>query len=241
MVSLLALQEHGAEAAEHAADPGIMNAAWFIAVLPLVCFFLIVFVGKRLPFKGAEIGILGVGTGLLLSLLTLLRALDGATVKRTFEYFRIGDFHLEFGMSVDGLAAVMLVVVTLVSTCVHLYSYAYMHGDLRFTWFFAVLSLFTGSMLVLVLAPNLIQLLIGWELIGVCSYLLIGHWWEEKENSSAAMKAFITTRVGDVAMLFGFFVLIFATGTADIAEISELAEGVWKPRRGSSASPFPTR
>ena len=80
------------------------------------------------------------------------------------------------------------------------YSIGYMKGDRRFTCYYALLSLFTGAMLDLVIANNLFQLLVGWEGVGICSYLLIGHWWEEKENSNAAIKAFITTKTGDVAV-----------------------------------------
>ena len=114
--------------------------------------------------------------------------------------------------------------MTSVSLAVHVYSLGYMHGDVRFTWFYVVLSLFTGAMLIVVIANNLIMLLVGWEIMGVCSYLLIGHWYEEHENSSAAIKAFITTRIGDVPFMFGIFALIFATGftTANIAEIGEV-------------------
>ena len=120
----------------------------------------------------------------------------------------------------------MLVVVTTVSLCVHVYSLGYMDGDVRFTWFYVVLSLFTAAMLNVVIAPNLIQLLIGWEVMGVCSYLLIGHWYEEKQNSDAAIKAFITTRIGDVPFMFGIFALIFATGftTSNISAIGELVK-----------------
>ena len=111
------------------------------------------------------------------------------------------------GIFVDGLTAVMLLVVTSISLMVHIYSIGYMHGDKRYTWFYVVLSVFTGAMLVVVLASNLFQLLVGWEIMGVCSYLLIGHWYEDHANSSAAIKAFLTTRVGDVPFMFGIFVL----------------------------------
>ena len=106
----------------------------------------------------------------------------------------------------------------------HVYSLGYMDGDVRFTWFYVVLSLFTAAMLNVVIAPNLIQLLVGWEVMGVCSYLLIGHWYEVKENSNAAIKAFITTRIGDVPIMFGIFALIFATGftTSNITAIGDL-------------------
>ena len=112
------------------------------------------------------------------------------------------------GIRVDGLTVMMFLLVTFVSLMVHIYSTEYMHDDKRYTIFFAMLSLFTGSMLFMLIANNLMQLFVGWELVGVCSYFLIGHYWEEKENSSAAIKAFITTRIGDVGFLFGIFDLV---------------------------------
>ncbi len=110
---------------------------------------------------------------------------------------------------------------------VHIYSLGYMHGDVRFTWFYVVLSLFTAAMLTVIVSDNLIQLLIGWEVMGVCSYLLIGHWWEEKPNSDAAIKAFITTRIGDVPFMFGIIMLIAATGftTTSIHGVTEAIDG----------------
>ncbi len=199
--------------------------AWIIPVLPLLAFFLIVSFGKRSRGKGAPIGIAAVFVAFVLSLLTLLHFVQGGkSVVRQFRLIEVGEFKVEAGTNIDGLAAVMLVVVTLVSLCVQIYSVGYMHGDRRYTWFFASLSLFTASMLNLVVAVNLFQLLVGWELVGICSYLLIGHWWEEKENSDAAIKAFVTTKTGDIPFLFGIFVLFFAAGTANIPEITELVE-----------------
>src|SRR5437879_7753100 len=133
-------------------------------------------------------------------------------VVRSLNFFEAGSFRVDIGQNVDGLAAVMFVIVTLVSLLVQIYSTAYMHGDKRYTWYFAALSLFTASMLNLVIADNLFQLLVGWELVGICSYLLIGHWWEEKENSDAAIKAFITTNPGDVRFRFGTSPLPLAAG-----------------------------
>jgi NADH-quinone oxidoreductase subunit L len=204
----------------------VIRYSWIIPVLPLVSFFLIVFFGKRFPGRGAELGIGAVAIGFVISLIVLGQIASGhEPVESSVEFFTLGGgFRLEIGQNVDGLAAVMFVVVTLVSLCVQVYSTAYMHGDKRYTWYFAALSLFTASMLNLVIANNLFQLLVGWELVGICSYLLIGHWWEEKENSDAAIKAFITTKTGDIPFLFGIFVLTFAAGTANIPEISRLAE-----------------
>ena len=206
-------------------DPGVLRFAWVIVVLPLVSFALIVFFGKRMPGKGVELGVLAVGVSLVMSLLVLWHFVQGGgPYEQGLTWSPVGPFTLEIGQFVDGLTAVMLVLVCTVSLCVQVYSIGYMHGDARYTWFFAALSLFTGSMLNLVVANNLFQLLVGWELVGICSYLLIGHWWEEKINSNAAIKAFITTKTGDVPFLFGIFTLVFATGTSNIAQISEAAE-----------------
>jgi NADH-quinone oxidoreductase subunit L len=102
-----------------------------------------------------------------------------------------------------------------------------MTGDIRYTYFFAALSLFTASMLTLVVASNTLQLLVGWELVGLCSFMLIGHWWEEHANSSAAIKAFLTTRTGDIGLMLGVIITFFAAGkTFDIIGINEAALNV---------------
>jgi NADH-quinone oxidoreductase subunit L len=123
------------------------------------------------------------------------------------------------GIRVDGLAAMMFLLVTFVSLMVQIYSLGYMEGDSRFTWFYALLSVFTMSMLLLVISNNLMLLLVGWELVGVCSFLLIGFWWEEKTNSSAAIKAFLTTKFGDVGLVVGIVTLWSMFRTFDIGDI----------------------
>ena len=133
-------------------------------------------------------------------------------------------------MRVDSLASMMFVVVCLVSLLMQIYSLGYMHGDVRYTWYFAAVNLFTGSMLTLVIANNTVQLLVGWELVGVCSYLLIGHWFEEKENSDAAIKAFITTRAGDLGFVIGVIVLFF--GRAHVQH---------RPAPGAASTPATSR
>ena len=110
------------------------------------------------------------------------------------------------GVYIDGLAAVMLVVVCFVSLMIQLYSGAFMEGDSRFAWYYAVLNLFTASMLGLVLAPNFIELYVFWELVGLCSYLLIGHWFEKPSARDAAQKAFIVTRIGDAALFIAIII-----------------------------------
>jgi NADH-quinone oxidoreductase subunit L len=204
----------------------MIKYAWVIAVLPFVSALLTLSIGKRLPGKGAFFGITAISIGLVMALGVQLHFVQGGGPQTSqISWFHIGSLYLEVGQYIDGLAAIMLVVVTAVSLCVHVYSLGYMKGDSRFTWFYVVLSLFTGAMLIVVIADNLFQLLVGWEVMGVCSYLLIGHWWEEKQNSSAAIKAFITTRIGDVPFLFGIFVLTVATGfaTSNIQQIGVLA------------------
>jgi NADH-quinone oxidoreductase subunit L len=204
----------------------MVESAWLIPTIPFVSFFLILFFGKRTPGRGAPIGILAVGVSLVMSILVFFDFVGQAEpVERSITWFSLDSFRVELGMSIDGLTAMMFIVVTVVSFLVHVYSAGYMAHEPRFTWYYAALSLFTGSMLNLVIANNLFQLLVGWELVGICSYLLIGHFWEEKANSDAAIKAFITTRTGDVPFLFGIFVVVAAAGTSNIADIAHAVEG----------------
>ena len=121
-----------------------------------------------------------------------------------------GSTTITVGTMVDGQSVFMLFVVSIISLLVHIYSTDYVNGDRRYTHYFAFLSLFTASMLFFVLSQSTIQMIVGWELVGVCSFALIGHWWEEKPNSDAALKAFLTNRVGDMGLLIGMTVLYFA-------------------------------
>jgi NADH-quinone oxidoreductase subunit L len=150
--------------------------------------------------------------------------IEVAPVEKGWTWFQNGGVDIEVGMLLDGPAVMMLFVVSLVSLLVHVYSTDYVGGDRRYTHFFAFLSLFTASMLGLVMAKTTLQLILCWELVGVCSFVLIGHWWEEKANSDAALKAFLTNRVGDIGLLVGVITLYFAAGqTFDIVEINTLA------------------
>jgi NADH-quinone oxidoreductase subunit L len=138
----------------------------------------------------------------------------------------VGGFTVSFDLFIDQLTAVMLLVVTGVGFLVHVYSVGYMHGDERYGRFFAYLNLFLASMLILVLGSNLLTLFLGWELVGLSSYLLIGFWFEKGEYASAAKKAFITNRVGDVSFMIAMF-LVFATfGTLDFLEVLPNAEAL---------------
>jgi NADH-quinone oxidoreductase subunit L len=212
-MDILLLATEAPELVEHGtAGTPFADVSFLIPLIPAVSYFFILFFGKRLPRKGAESGVLAVGASFVLALLVGAEWISNEqVVHKAWEWFDFGGEHpIEIGLHVDGLTAMMFVVVTFVSLMVHVYSVGYMHGDARFTHFFASLSLFTASMLLLVMADNLLELLIGWELVGLCSFKLIGHWFEEKANSSAALKAFFTTRTGDVGLTLGIITLFFA-------------------------------
>ncbi len=232
----------------------MLDYAWIIPVIPVVSFLLILFFGKKMPKGGSEIGIVAVGSSFVLSCITAVqwfqRVEDASgahgteaikafgkgllsageehvivePVIHTITWWRNGALDFSVGTQIDGLAVMMLFVVTLISLLVHIYSTAYMHDDRRFTYFYAALSLFTASMLTLVVASNTLQLLVGWELVGLCSFMLIGHWWEEQDNTNAALKAFLTTRTGDIGLMIGVIVTFFAAGqTFDIVAVNEAA------------------
>ncbi len=130
-----------------------------------------------------------------------------------------GAFVVPMGIYIDPLTAIMLLVVTIVAALVQIYSLGYMHGDPRFARYFAYLSLFTFSMLGLVLAGTYVLMFVFWELVGLTSYLLIGFWFEKKSASDAGKKAFVTTKIGDLGFLLGLVILIFAVGTASLPEL----------------------
>ena len=184
-----------------------------ILLLPLLGFLLMIFFGKRLPRQGdwLSTGIISIA---FISSLYLLISKVGAHSEdvflTTFSWAIVGSLSVEFGILIDNLAAIMLVVVTLVSTLVHFFSIGYMKDDVRYSRYFAYLGLFSFSMLGIVLTDNLLLMYVFWELVGISSYLLIGHWYEKKSASNAANKAFIVNRVGDFGMFIGIMIL-FAT------------------------------
>ncbi len=137
----------------------------------------------------------------------------------------VPELVIPLGVHIDNVTVIMFLMVTFIATLIHIYSMGYMHDDPRYPLFFTYLSLFCFSMLGLVAADNIFMIFIFWELVGVCSYLLIGFWYEEKKNSDAANKAFITNRVGDVGMLVGLGLLWSALGTFNIEEINRGLRG----------------
>ncbi len=194
--------------------------------IPALVFLVLALFGRYLGENAQFVAIFGVVGSLVFSATALVLVVGGGQpLDFAVNWIDLGEGgSFPIGVFVDGLAAVMLVVVCFVSLMVQLYSGAFMEGDRRFSWYYAVLNLFTASMLGLVLAPNFIQLYIFWELVGVCSYLLIGHWFEKPSAVAAAKKAFIVTRIGDAALFVAIIMFWRATGTTSFEGISQAAQ-----------------
>ncbi len=210
------------------AHESLITLALTVLLLPLGGFALLIFFGKRLPRGGDWLETALITTSLLLSGFILTQKLTvypHETLTLNFPWIDfhsvpgIGPLKLILGIQIDNLAAIMLVVVSLVSTLVHYFSVGYMKDDIRYSRYFAFLGLFSFSMLNIVLANNLFMLYVGWELVGICSYLLIGHWYEKKSASNAAIKAFITNRIGDFGFLAGILLLYATFHTFGLQEI----------------------
>ncbi len=208
------------ESAASYAPSGVLELAWLVVVLPFVSAIIIAVFGKTMPMKGAEVGIASLAIAWILAILIAVETFTNpfvAVLERAWKWAPLGNgFQMELGMYVDGLTAMMFLLVTSVSLMVHIYSREYMKGEERFTYFFAMLSLFTFSMLVLVISNNTLQAIVGWELVGLCSFLLIGFYWSEKSNQDAANKAFLVTKFADIGLIVGVIVLssgMFNTGT----------------------------
>jgi len=197
-----------------------MAYAYLIPFFPLLAFAVIIFNGKKLQYKSAGIAIGGSLLSAAVSTLVIFETLRGGTYSHSFEWLRVGTFSLNFGILIDPLTAMMLFVVTYVGSLIFIYSVGYMHEDPRFSRFFAYLSLFMASMLGLVLSSHYIQLFIFWELVGLCSYLLIGFWFEKTSAAKAGMKAFITTKIGDVGFLIGILLLFACAGTLQFKDFT---------------------
>ena len=200
-------------------------AVWAIFALPLLSLALIVLI-QQSKFAG-HIAATAIGASFVLSLWVLDSSIQEHGHRLDFaseEWLRVGDaLVINVGLNVDGLAAVMLVVVTGVSFLVQVYSMGYMHGDGGYYRYFAFMSLFTASMLGLILFDSLLLVYVFWEMVGVSSYLLIGFWFDRPAAAAAAKKAFLVTRLGDLGFLGAIILIYVHSGTFDIAEIQELA------------------
>ncbi|MBI3322085.1 MAG: NADH-quinone oxidoreductase subunit L [Candidatus Omnitrophica bacterium] len=203
-----------------------------IPALPLVSFLVLILAGRRLGTFAPAVSLAALGGSALLSIQTF------RTLLATHEPLRVswawlpgGREPIVMGFLADPLSATMLLVVTVVGSLIMLYSTGYMHGDARYSRFFAYLSLFCCAMLTLVLADHFILLYIGWELVGLCSYLLISFWFEKESAANAGKKAFLTTRVGDLGLLGAIFLIAWVTGDLSFSHLAGKAQalGGWGP------------
>lgn len=202
------------------------NILWAIFLLPLFSFLFISLVlrpfFKNTPKLSGYLIIGCLATALGLSIWVLTSVGDGP-IRSAIDWASVGSFNISLEFSADELTAIMLVVVSGVSLLVQIYSQGYMHGDPGYHRYFAWMSLFTMSMLGLVLASNLLLLYVFWEGVGLGSYLLIGFWFHKPSAAAAAKKAFVVTRLGDFGFLIAILLLYFHTGTFNIADLNEMA------------------
>ncbi|WP_131669652.1 NADH-quinone oxidoreductase subunit L [Psychrobacter pygoscelis] len=194
-------------------------------IFPLIGFLILAFMRDRLSEQAATfVGVGSMGLSALCAFVasyTYLMTYDAGSVVNLplWTWLQVGDFAPRFGLSFDGLALTMTGVITGVGFLIHLFASWYMKGETGFARFFSYMNLFVASMLLLVLADNLLLLYLGWEGVGICSYLLIGFYFHDRANGRAAMKAFTVTRVGDVFLAFGLFLLFREFATLNIQQI----------------------
>lgn len=212
------------------------NYLWLVPLLPFSGALILILTGGKLT--RSMVTVIGVGSVGLAALMTILVGFDflsGQSDSISLElwnWMAAGSFSVGFTLYLDALSLTFIFVITFVGFLIHVYSVEFMHDDDGFSRFFAYLNLFVSSMLILVLANNLVLMYLGWEGVGLCSYLLIGFWYKEEKNGYAARKAFIVTRVGDTAMAIGLFMLFQEFGTLTIQTILGEAPEILTP--GSS-------
>ena len=203
----------------------------WLPTFPLLGFLILFLSGGGLPKRLiAVIGAGSIGLAFIAAIVVALPIISGdaeVIVHEVYTWMAVGSFNSAFGMYLDGLSVVMILVITGVGFLIHLYSTGFMIDDPSYSRFFAIMNLFVAAMLVLVLADNLLLLYLGWEGVGLCSYLLIGFWYQDPANGYAARKAFVTTRVGDTSMAIGLFLIFTQLGSLDIQESMALAQGEW--------------
>jgi NADH-quinone oxidoreductase subunit L len=210
-----------------------MGLLWLIVAIPLASALMLAVLGSR--FSRSVVTAWGVGSIGSSTVITMLVAADfvsappagNAYTELLWTWINVAGFQPHIGFYLDALSLVMTLVVTFVSFWIHLYSAEFMRYDEGYSRFFAYMNLFVASMLALVLADNLVVLYLGWEGVGLCSYLLIGFWYRDPMNGLAARKAFIVTRVGDTAMLLSLFLLFTSLGTLQIQDLMHRAQEYW--------------
>jgi NADH-quinone oxidoreductase subunit L len=201
-----------------------MKALWLVPALPLAAAFVNLLVGRRLGRAAGRLAVGAVAVSFAVALAAVLGLRSSPPghrlyVQHLFDWITVGRFHVGVDLRLDTLSATMILVVTGIGLLIHVYATGYMEDDPRYGRFFAYLNLFVFFMLMLVLGENFLVLYLGWEGVGLCSYLLIGFWFETRENAVAAKKAFITTRIGDTAMLIGIALIVAKFGTLDFTAV----------------------
>ncbi len=212
----------------------MLQLLWTVPALPLLGFALLALFGRRLPRAGVSvIGAGSVGLSAVASGLVawgyITQTVPAAYSQCLWTWMEVGSLKVDMILWLDPISLVMILVATGVGFLIHVYSTEYMRDDADYARFFAYMNLFVGAMVVLVLAGSLPMLYLGWEGVGLCSYLLIGFWYDNADNARAAVKAFLVTRIGDIGMLIGLFVLWFSLGTLDIQPLMERAQLQWTP------------
>ncbi len=209
-----------------------MDWILLIPALPAAVFLVFLPLPRLVRNRLLPLSVAGIAGSLALAFAAFARVWPGGSHDLVWHaewtFGRVGDLVFQAGVGLDGVAAVMLLVVTIVGTCVQVYSLGYMHDDQRRGWYFAVVSLFTSAMLMLVLSQNLLLTFAMWEMMGLCSYLLIGFWHELEGPRKASQKAFLTTRVGDLGFLIALFAIFDNAGTFDLHEVIE-SSAHWAP------------
>jgi len=201
----------------------------FIPLLPFAAFLILGLFGHWIKDKAHLVAVPAVIVSFILSVLTFMDVAGGRhTSIPLYTWATSGDLRIELGLYVDRLTAVMLLLVTIVSGLVHVYTIGYMQGERGYARFFAYIALFTFSMLMLVMADNFLQLFIFWEAVGLCSYLLIGHWYERPSACSAATKAFIVNRIGDFGFLLGLLLVYLTFGSLEYQQVFAQAPDIAK-------------
>ncbi len=211
----------------------MLGLIWLVPAVPFAGCLVLIVAGASLRRRG--VAVVGAGSIAISAATAFLIAADFSALpsdprvftQTLWTWMRIDDFAPAIAFRLDALSLVMMLVVTGVSFLIHLYSTAFMEGDEGYARFFAYMNLFVGMMLVLVLADNLLLLYLGWEGVGLCSYLLIGFWYRDPTNANAGRKAFIVTRVGDTAMIIGLFLIATHLGTLDIQTLMQRAGTQW--------------
>jgi NADH-quinone oxidoreductase subunit L len=216
----------------------MLQLLWLVVAIPFASAVLLALFGSRMSRRlVATIGAGSIGLSAFFTLLISAAFLafppaGNAYVQHLWAWMNSGGFRPEIAFYLDPVSLLMLLVVTFVGFLIHLYSVEYMRDDEGYARFFAYMNLFVASMITLVLANNLLLLYLGWEGVGLCSFLLIGFWYREPQNVRAAGKAFIVTRFGDTAFAVGLFLLFTRLGTLDIQEVMHRASARWTPGTG---------